>query len=94
VARHLIVDHDVQGAADGVLGQLRHVERLIHDTLPTEGAVSVQQHRHVLGPRIVAVVELLGARLANNHSVHRLEVRRVGHEGEVHAASAQSGAVV
>ena len=39
--RHLVVHHDVNGSADGVLGELGHVEGLVDDTLAAERAVAV-----------------------------------------------------
>jgi len=76
---HLVVDDDVHGATHGVLGQRGHVQRLHHDALAGEAAVAVQQDGHVARAVHVARVELLGARLADDHGVHRLQMRRVGH---------------
>lgn len=44
----LIVGNDVDGAAGGVVGQVRQVERLVHDALTGKGGVAVQQNGHGL----------------------------------------------
>ena len=92
--RHLVVHHDVNGTADGVLGQLGHVQGLVHDPLAAEGAVAVEQHGHVFLSVAVVFVKLLGARFADDDGVHRLEVARVGDQGEVDATAAERGSVV
>ena len=61
---HLVVDHEVHAAADRVVHQAAHVERLVHDALPGEGAVAVQQDGQRLGALLLVVrVVLLGLRL-------------------------------
>ena len=45
---YLVVDDDVHRAVRGVLRQVRHVERLVHDTLPRERRIAVQQDTHRL----------------------------------------------
>ena len=42
----LVVDDDVQRAADGVASQLAEVERFLHDAFAGERGVAVDQQRH------------------------------------------------
>ena len=41
---NLVVAHDVDGAVRGVLRQVGEMEGLVHDPLPRERCVAVQQH--------------------------------------------------
>ncbi len=80
----LIVDHDVDGAADAVPLQLRHVERLGDDPLPGEGGVAVDEDRQRPGSPGVPQAILLGAHPPLHDGVHPLEVTGVEGEREVH----------
>ncbi len=77
----LVVDDDVDGAADPVAGQHRHVQRLGHHALAGERGVAVQHHRHHreagFGGALVEQV-LAGADQPFQHRVDGLQVRRVG----------------
>mmetsp|Transcript_19827 Transcript_19827/g.48031 ORF Transcript_19827/g.48031 Transcript_19827/m.48031 type:complete len:266 (+) Transcript_19827:2131-2928(+) len=53
----------------------------------------MQQHRHHFPAGVVAHVELLRARLAEHHGVHRFEVRGVRHQGQVHHLPARGRAI-
>lgn len=46
---YLVVDHHVDGTMCGVGRQLAEVEGLVHDSLPSEGCVAVDQDGHHLG---------------------------------------------
>jgi len=52
--------------------------------LPGECRVAVDEDGHGARPLRVARVVLLGARLSGDHRVDRLQVRRVGHQRDVH----------
>ena len=74
----LVVDHDVDGAADPVALDVAHVERLGHHALAGEGGVAVHEDRqHREGVGVVDLV-LLGPDHALDHRVDRLEVAGVG----------------
>ena len=55
----LVIDNDVDRAADGVVRQRAHVKRLVHDALSREAAVAVQQDAHRPQPLLVVAVVLL-----------------------------------
>src|SRR5271166_3018367 len=78
----LVVDDDVDGAADAVAGQVRHVQRLGDHTLAGEGGVAVQHQRHHREALFTVLVQqiLLGPNQALRHRVHGLQVRRVGRQ--------------
>ncbi len=79
----LVVDHDVDRAADPEAGQLRQVERLGHHALTGEGGVAVDQQRQrgVVGGVVAPV--LLGPGHALHHRVDRLQVAGVRGERQV-----------
>ena len=56
---NLVVDDNVDGAANGVVRQRAHVQRLVDDALPRKAAISVQQDAQVLHPILVIAVVLL-----------------------------------
>jgi hypothetical protein len=70
---HLVVHHEVDGAPHSVVKQPTQVERLIHNALPAERAVAVQQHCGRLRALVVVSIELLGARLAQHQRVDGLQ---------------------
>ncbi len=77
----LVVNHDVNGAAGAVAGQVGQVQGLGHHTLSGERGVTVQHQRHhgeaaAVGAHVEKI--LLGAHQAFQYRVHRLEVRGVG----------------
>ena len=74
----LVVDDDVHGAAGAVAAQLRQPEGLGHQSLAGESRVAVHQDAHHPLVLVVADHGLLGAHLAQDHRVDRLEMRRVG----------------
>lgn len=47
--QYLVVDHHVDRTMCGVRRQLTEVEGLVHDSLPSEGCVTVYQDGHYLG---------------------------------------------
>jgi hypothetical protein len=85
----LVVHDHVDGPADAKVGDVGHLERLVHDALPGNGGVPVQQdgddRPHVLGG--VAAVVLLGPGLAHHERVDALQVGRVGHQAQMDLAS-------
>ena len=81
--------------ARAIARKLRHVEHLGHDPLPDKRRIPVDQERHDFFPfRRVPERALTRPRLALDHRVHRLEVRRVGEQRQVHALAAGRRAVV
>ena len=79
----LVVDDDVDGAADVVAGQLGEAERLRDDALAVERRVAVQEDGDDALALAVAIVVLFGADDALDHRVDGFEVARVGAEREV-----------
>jgi hypothetical protein len=73
----LVVDDEVDGAADVVPRHLGEVERLRDHALPGEGGVTVQEDGQHVEPALVAELVLLGARHPLDDRVDRLEVARV-----------------
>jgi hypothetical protein len=63
----------VDGAAHRVVKQAAQVQGFVHNALPTEGAITVQQHGCTLLALMVVAVKLLGACLAQDQGVDSLE---------------------
>ncbi len=82
----LVVDHDVQAAADLETAGLRHVEQLHVHALAGQRSVAMDQHGHRLRVRSVATAGLTGMHRASHHRVDDLQVRRVERQRHVHAA--------
>ena len=80
----LVVDDDVQRAADGVAGQLAEVERLLDDALAGEGGVAVDQQRHhaCRGSRS-PLRSCLARTPAQGHGVDELQVAGVEAQRQV-----------
>lgn len=74
----LVIDHDVDRAACAVADELRHGQRFIHDALPRECGVTMQQHAHVAAALVGVVIILRRAHLADHDRVHRLKMRGLG----------------
>ncbi len=84
----LVVDDHMHGAAGAVADELAHRQRLIHKPLAGERRVAVHQDRHHrTAPLRVARGVLPRAHLAHHDGVHRLQMRRIGLQRDVHAAS-------
>lgn len=84
----LVVDHHVDRAARGEVGQVAHLHELLVDALALEGRVAVQQHRDVLGAvhQLVGAHTLLllrGTSLALAGRVDGVQVRGVGQHHDV-----------
>ncbi len=81
----LVVHDDMHGAAGTVALDARKLEALGHDALSGEGRVAVQKDRQDLRAAfgLIAVLRLLGADLAEDDRVHRLEVAGVGGQRQV-----------
>ena len=82
VKPELVVDDDVDRAADPVALDQRQVERLGHDALAGERGVAVHQDRQDREAPVVVVRDLVhpGPGHALDDGVDRFEVRRVGRE--------------
>jgi hypothetical protein len=61
---HLVVHHQMDGAATSVVHQPTQVQRLKHNALTAERAIAVQQHAGAVLAVDVIAVELLRARLS------------------------------
>jgi hypothetical protein len=70
----LVVHDDVNRAAGLVALESAHVERLLHDALPREGRVAVDEDAEPPRAVAVAVAILLGADAPEDDRVHELEV--------------------
>lgn len=79
---NLVVDDNVNGAVGGVVGKVRQVEGLEHNSLSAEGSVTVKQHGHDFLALTISPVELLGTGLALDNGVARLQVRGVGNHSQ------------
>ena len=79
----LVVDHEMDGAADAVAAEIAEIEALGHQPLTGERRVAVHQDRHHLAALGVAALVLLGACLAQHHGIDRLEVRGIGRQRDV-----------
>lgn len=81
----LVVDHDVDDALRGVALEVLHLQVLVHDALPRERGVAVQQNAHSpsvntenLLVALLVVEEVLdGAGFPVHERVHGLQVRGV-----------------
>ena len=69
---HLVVDDDMDGAANSVIRQSIHVKGLVHHTLASKGAITVHQNAHVLVTVGVLTIVLLGAHFSQNNGVNCL----------------------
>jgi len=84
----LVVDHDVDGAAGGEVGQVTHLHQLLVDALALEGRIPVQQDWDVFGAVDVLVsahafLLLCGACVTLADGVDGVEVGRVGQDHDV-----------
>ena len=69
-----IVDDDVNGAADGVTRNIRHVQNFGEHALPRERAVAVHGDRQNFFFAAIADPRLLCASTSRCHRVHRFQV--------------------
>ena len=83
----LVVRDQVQRAPGGVALQALQVEGLGDHALAREGSVAVDQHREgdrrIVEPGAARAVGLLGTRPALDDGVDRLEVARIGGDGDL-----------
>ena len=79
----LVVHDDVDRAAGLVAGELREVQRLGDQPLAGEGGVAVDQDRHAQPAVPVLEPPLLGPHPPLDDRVDRLQVARVGRQGQV-----------
>ena len=81
----LVVDDQMDRAAGAVADELAHRQRLVDQALAGERRVAVHQDRHHRGPPLrVAGGVLARAHLADHDGIHRLQVRRIGLQRDVH----------
>ena len=88
----LIVDDEMNRAADAVSGEVGEIQGFGDHALSGEGGVSVEQQRQDAGAVVVAELALFRARLAEDERVDRLKVRGVRRQREMNAPSGE-GAV-
>ena len=79
----LVVDDEMDGAADAVAAEIREIEALGHQPLAGEGRVAVHQDGHDLAALGVAALVLLGARLAQHHGIDGFEMRGIGRQRDM-----------
>ena len=82
----LVVDDDVDGAADAVAAGLRHLEGLHHHALASEGRIAVQNHRRHQIAGVVPASVLARPHRAGNHRADDLQVRGIEGQCQVHLA--------
>ena len=87
----LVVDDQVERAADLVRPQLRERERLRDDALAGEPRIAVEEHREAAAAGRVAHVILARAHRPEHHRVHELEVAGVEVEIQVERTTAAGG---
>ena len=80
----LVVHHDMDGAAGLVTRELREVQRLGDQALAGEGRIAVDQDRQAQPAIPVLEPPLLGPHPPLDDRVDRLEMARVGRQGQVH----------
>ena len=92
---HLVVDHDVDGAAVGITAQLGQVDGLLNNAQAGEGSITVEHDRNN-GVAFWALVQdvLLSAGDALHDRIDGLEVGWVGSEGDLDFAIAKHLQVV
>ena len=86
----LVVDDEVNRAADLVAVDLGHVERLAHHTLTGEGGVTVEQQRQY-GVVAAAALVHVGPGHADHDRIDRFQVRRVGSQLDVDNVASGAG---
>ena len=79
----LIVDDDVQRAADGVAGELAEVQRFLHHAFAGECRVAVNQQSMPLLAFGVADAILLGADAAQGDRIHKFEMAGIETERQM-----------
>ena len=81
---NLVIDDDMDGAADFIVPQPLHLEALVHDTLASDRSITVHNNGHYsFSVLTLATKEVLfGTGSALYAWVHGFEVRWVGHKSE------------
>ena len=80
----LVVDDDVNRAADAEAARLRHIHQFHVDALPGQRGVAVDQHRQHLLVGLVLAPALACAHRTGDHRVDDLQMRGIEGEGEMH----------
>ena len=83
-----IVDDDVNGAADGVSGQVGVVHGLGENALSGECGVAVDEQRKIFFASAFAGAVLLGARAADGDGIDGFEMARIRDQVDVNLAAA------
>ena len=83
-----IVDHDVDGAADGVAGEVGVVHGLGEDALSGECGVAVNEERKIFFATTFASAVLLGAGAADGDGIDGFEMTRIGDQVNVDFSAA------
>ena len=83
----LVVDDDMERAADAVGVEFAKVERLLDDALPGKCRVAVDQHHHPRLPGGVADPILTGPHAADGDGIDELQMARIEAEREVDIAA-------
>ena len=89
----LVVDDQVEGAADVVAGEPHHVEALGGGALAGERCVAVDDDGHMQQAVKVAVAVAARTRATESDRTHELEMRGVRAERDAHAAAVERGPV-
>ena len=83
----LVVDDDMERAADAVGVELAQIERLLDDSLAGEGGVAVDQQHHPRLPGEIADPVLAGPDASDGDGIDELEVAGIEAEREVDVAA-------
>mmetsp|Transcript_21430 Transcript_21430/g.50390 ORF Transcript_21430/g.50390 Transcript_21430/m.50390 type:complete len:339 (-) Transcript_21430:1035-2051(-) len=89
---NLVVHDNVDGATSLVLDNVGKLHGFVHNTLASEGGVTVEKNAHSALALVISEVKVLSGSLAFNHGVDELQMRGVGDQRHVHALARQSGA--
>ncbi len=85
----LVVHDDMNGAAGAMADEAGETEAFRDDALAGERRVAVQKDRQHRGAVGIASLRLLGAGLAQDHRVHRLEMAGICGQRQVHAVAVE-----
>ena len=80
----LVVDDDVQRAADGVTGKLAQVERFLNDAFAGKRRVAVNEQAEHLAAIAVAKPVLMRAHAAQHDGIHKFQMARIEAKRDVH----------
>lgn len=72
---YLIIDHNVDDATHSVILKRAHIQGLIHNALPAEAAVTMQEDAQIARALVVIAIVLLCAHLPYQNRIHCLHTR-------------------